>query len=153
MGKISGGTTSPVALVHSLRSCSALRASHLWPTRISCIASSASFWTWKRSTVLLALRNSMTAMFFIEYERSIVISLTMSRLSPGMLSRAALTTSALVPETMAASAPFPPRASLFVRTVYSSPSLRAVSSMLMFGPTFSGNTSHSSACGRASQPK
>jgi len=58
-----------------------------------------------------------------------------------------MTVSALVPLTIAISAPFFPLAFLLVTIVYKSPLEKVVLSMERYFPIFSENNSHCLACG------
>ena len=121
--------------------------------RISCNASLASFCMWKRSMVRMALGKLRLAIRCMELDISIVISRTTLRLCSSMRIMTSVTLSAETPLTMAMSVPFPARQERLVRIVYNSPLLRAVSSMQMLAPMFSGKIIHWSAWLSCSQPR
>ncbi len=96
--------------------------------------------------VRIAFGKQRLAISRMEFDMSIVISLTISLLSSSMRISASVTTSAATPFTIAMMVPLPPCEVLLLTIVYSSPLLGAVSSMQMLSPMFSGKTSQSSAC-------
>ena len=96
--------------------------------------------------VRIAFGKQRLAISCMEFDMSIVISLTISLLSSSMRISASVTTSAATPFTIAMMVPLPPCEVLLLTIVYSSPLLGAVSSMQMLSPMFSGKTSQSSAC-------
>ncbi len=96
--------------------------------------------------VRIAFGKQRLAISRMEFDMSIVISLTISLLSSSMRISVSVTTSAATPFTIAMMVPLPPCEVLLLTIVYSSPLLGAVSSMQMLSPMFSGKTSQSSAC-------
>ena len=96
--------------------------------------------------VRIAFGKQRLAISRMEFDISIVISLTISLLSSSMRISASMTASAPTPFTIAMIVPLPPREDLLLTIVYSSPLLGAVSSMHTLSPIFSGKTSQSSAC-------
>ena len=108
-------------------------------------ASTAIFCIWNRSSTLYAQGKTSSAMAAMLLEKSIVMTPTCFRTISGTSFNAATTSSTWVPLMMAAILPLRPCPSLFDRMVNSSPSLVEVSSMLIWGPKFSGKTKYLSA--------
>ena len=76
-------------------------------TWISCTASQASFWMWKRSITLWAFGNATETILRIESERSRVTSFTFMRSSSSICFSTRITSSNFVPETTATRLPSP----------------------------------------------
>ena len=102
---------SLIALFSSSRTCQR-QATLIWST-----ASATSCCTWKRSLTSVALVKAVLTVSIMAEDRSVVTVLTMRRTSCGTFISTPDTVSVATPRTIAANAPLPPWAALFVSTV------------------------------------